>query len=74
MSGKRNVLTLIKRPKVIEMRDKGYSLARVTAEGKSTVFDIMKQKDRLRVYIAEHEIEDGSFRKKMRVADDKELD
>ena len=34
----------------------------------------MKQKDKLRVYITEHEIEDGSFRKKMRVADDEELD
>ena len=59
---------------MIEMRDNGYSLARVAAEGKSTVFDIMKQKDKLRVYIAGHEIEDGSFRKKMRVEDDEELD
>ena len=59
------------------MGDKGYSLARVATEvgiGKSAVFDIMKQKDILHVYIADHEIEDGSFRKKMRVANDEELD
>ena len=47
------------------------SLAKVAAKfsiGKSTIFDVMEQKDKLHVYIAEHEIEDGSFRKKMRVA------
>ena len=77
MSVKRRVMTLKDKLSVVEMRDKGYSYARIAAEfqiGKSTVFDIVKQKDKLRSYIAECETYDGSSRKKMRVADDDGLD
>ena len=72
---KRRVLTLKDKLSVVEMREKGYSYARITAEfqiGKSTVFNIVKQKNKLRSFIAERD--DGSSRKKMRVADDDSLD
>ena len=77
MSVKRRVLTLKDKLSVVEMRDKGYSYTIIATEfqiGKSTVFDIVKQKDKLRSYIAEREADDGSSRKKMRVADDDSLD
>ena len=59
------------------MQDKGYSYARIAVEfqiGKYNVFDILKQKDKLRSYIAKRETDDGSSRKKMRVADDDGLE
>ncbi len=71
-ASKRKILTLKEKLRVVEMRDKGYLYARIASEfgiGKSTVFDIVKQKDRLTSYIAER----GS-RKKMRAADDDNLD
>ena len=67
MSVKRSVLTLKDKLSVVEMRDKGYSYARIAVEfqiGKSTVFDIVKQKDKLRSYIVERETDDGSSRKR----------
>ena len=45
MSVKRRVLTLKDKLSVVEMRDKGYSYARIATEfqiGKSTVFDIVR--------------------------------
>ncbi len=38
------------------------------------VFDIVKQKDRLTSYIAERDTKNGGSRKKMRAADDDNLD
>ena len=51
------------------MQGKDYSMARVASEfgiGKSTIFDIVKQKDKLKTYIVERESDDGRARKKMR--------
>ncbi len=76
-ASKRKILTLKEKLRVVEMRDKGYSYDRIASEfgiGKSTVFDIVKQKDRLTSYIAERDTEDGGSRKKMRAADDDNLD
>ncbi len=67
-ASKRKILTLKKKLRVVEMRDKGYSYARIASEfgiGKSTVFDIVKQKDQLTSYIAERDTEDGGSRKKI---------
>jgi len=74
---KRKNLTLQDKIRVIEMREKGYSLNRVANEfsiGKSTVFDIVKQKHKLKDFIAERQREDCSSRKKMRKSDDNSLD
>ena len=74
---KRKHLALQDKLKVIKMRDDGYSLARVASEfsvGKSTVHDIMKQKQKIKTFIGERERENGSSRKKMRMADDDPLD
>jgi len=70
-------MSATKRKVVVEIRNKGYSNARIASElgiGKSTVFDIVKQKDQLKSCIAERDTEDGGSRKKMRVADDDSLD
>ena len=50
---KRRVLTLKDKLSVVEMWEKGYSYARIAAEfqiGKSTVFNIVKQKNKLRSF------------------------
>ena len=63
--------------KVIEMREKGYSLTKVGMQfgiGKSTVHDIIKQKLKLKDFVAERERENASTRKKMRLSDDDALD
>lgn len=69
---KRKFLSLKGKLKAVEMKENGYSLARVAV--KSTVHDIVKQKDKLRIYVAERESEDASARKRMRLADDDDLD
>ena len=75
---KHTTLTLSEKLKVVELRDKGWSYTKLSAEfgiGKSTVHDIVKQKDKLQTFVAEQERDGGSTRrKKMRKADDEVLD
>lgn len=73
----RKHLTLEEKLKVIKYREQGYSLVKIAMEfgiGKSTVHDIVKQKQSLREFIAEREREGGCSRKKMRMSDDCALD
>ena len=75
---KHTTLTLSEKLKVVELRDKGWSYTKLSAEfgiGKSTVHDIVKQKDKLQTFVAEQERDGGSTRrKKMWKADDEVLD